>query len=181
MGKRIATDGLDHYVSNKDLLRELKYYNETGEITDELSIMIFKICDRFGSKHNWCGYTYKDDMVADAYIKVSQSIHKFNMTYKSDILFKCKECGQTTLQHLDNKKTCMNKDCDYVSYDNPFAYFTSIISNQFLKFHNNEVYEDEVKWKSLYMQNEAYKVANDGMELEMPPEVKQRIQKYSGK
>ena len=70
--KRVA------YVSNKDLLVELEKMKETGKISNELGTMIIKIATRFATKPNFSGYSYVNEMVADAIFTVILYIHNFN-------------------------------------------------------------------------------------------------------
>ena len=41
------------YCTNKDLMRELERYHETGEISEELGKMFLEIATRFTNRGNW--------------------------------------------------------------------------------------------------------------------------------
>ena len=54
------------YVKNKDLLVEMKKYRESGEISEELGRMYMLIASNLSNKSNFIGYTWREEMVADA-------------------------------------------------------------------------------------------------------------------
>lgn len=43
-----------------------------GRITEELGRMFLKLADRYGTRSNWRGYTYNDEMRAQAVLQLSQ-------------------------------------------------------------------------------------------------------------
>jgi len=48
-------------------------FNKThGRITEELGRMFLKLADRYGTRSNWRGYTYNDEMRAQAVLQLSQ-------------------------------------------------------------------------------------------------------------
>lgn len=75
-----------------------------GQITDELSRMFIKLCERYATRSNWRGYSYKDEMQGNALVQLCQFGLFFNEA-KSQ---------------------------------NPFAYFTAILSNSFTGVLNTE-------------------------------------------
>lgn len=74
-----------NYVNNKSLRGELIKHYETGKISDELHFMILKMCERIGTKPNFCNYTYIKDMISDAYLKCINVINngKFDIQRKN--------------------------------------------------------------------------------------------------
>jgi len=75
-----------------------------GKTTDELAKMYMKLCDRYGTRSNWRGYTYNDEMRGAALIQLIQVGLKFNE----------------------------------LKSDNPFAYYTAIVTNSFTRVLLNE-------------------------------------------
>jgi hypothetical protein len=48
------------------------FNKEHGAMTNSLARMFMKLCERFGSKGNWRGYTYNDEMRSQALLQLSQ-------------------------------------------------------------------------------------------------------------
>lgn len=49
-----------------------------GQITDTLAYMIIKLCDRYGSRSNWRGYTYAEEMKGQAILQLSAMVLQFD-------------------------------------------------------------------------------------------------------
>ena len=48
------------------------FNKDHGAMTNSLARMFMKLCERFGSKGNWRGYTYNDEMRSQALLQLSQ-------------------------------------------------------------------------------------------------------------
>ncbi len=49
------------------------YFSNThGKITEKLAKMYMKLCERYGTRSNWRGYTYNDEMQSQALMQLSQ-------------------------------------------------------------------------------------------------------------
>lgn len=104
----------EFYVKSSDLIAEIKKYQQSkledsnmrnvpyeegkGEISEELGIMIMKICTRFSLQPRFFGYTYRDEMVADAITRcLTNGVDKINpdhpkcnpFAYFTTIAFNC--------------------------------------------------------------------------------------------
>jgi hypothetical protein len=75
-----------------------------GKTTIELAKMYMKLCERYGTRSNWRGYTYNDEMRGAALMQLIQVGLKFNE----------------------------------LKSDNPFAYYTAIVTNSFTRVLLNE-------------------------------------------
>ena len=81
------------------------FFNDThGKMTNELGRMFIKLCERYGGRYNWRGYTYNDEMQQQALVQLSQ----------------------VGLQFDESKS------------QNPFAYYTAIITASFTRVLNIE-------------------------------------------
>ena len=78
------------YVGKRELMAELQLYNDTvdpehpellGEASEELGIMLIKIASRYASKPNFYGYTFKDDMVGDAILRMLKNLGKIDLEH----------------------------------------------------------------------------------------------------
>jgi hypothetical protein len=88
----------------KGTLEDGEFFQTHGNTTDELAKMYMKLCDRYGTRSNWRGYTYNDEMRGAALMQLIQVGLKFNE----------------------------------LKSDNPFAYYTAIVTNSFTRVLLNE-------------------------------------------
>tara|TARA_R100000278_G_scaffold87906_2_gene67116 strand:+ start:119 stop:610 length:492 start_codon:yes stop_codon:yes gene_type:complete len=75
------TDKEKHYVNSKEFLEELSQYYKTDKVTDTLAEMITKIANGLSYAPNFINYSYKDEMVGDAILKMFSALKnkKFNL------------------------------------------------------------------------------------------------------
>jgi len=110
-----------HYVNNRDFYECLVKYkknkeiNQNAKIPNYIGVCVLQICNRLSTKPNFSGYTFKDEMVADAIENCISAINGFNP-----------EKSQ-----------------------NPFAYFTQIAWNAFLRRIHSEKKEVYIKHKNM--------------------------------
>lgn len=109
-----------NYINNKKLYQcMIEHTEKTKEnkdhiISDYIGECILLICDNLSRKPNFYGYTYKEDMVADAISDCVAAVNNF----------------------------------DYTKTDNPFAYFTQIAWNAFLRRIHKEKKQTYIKHKN---------------------------------
>ena len=48
------------------------FSGDHGKITNSLAMMFMKLCERYGTRANWRGYTYNDEMQSQALMQLSQ-------------------------------------------------------------------------------------------------------------
>jgi DNA-directed RNA polymerase specialized sigma subunit len=130
-----------NYINNKTLYGAMIHYkNEVQSAVDNnknkpqvpryIGESIILICNNLAKKPNFSGYTYKEDMIADAMIDCIAAVDNFNPD-----------------------KT-----------NNPFAYFTQIAWNAFIRRIHKEKKQTYIKHKNfenLYLMDELYSGEND--------------------
>lgn len=88
----------------KDGLANGHFSDTHGKMTPQLARALILLTDRIGSKGNFRGYTYLEDMKGSALMQLSQVGLQFNE----------------------------------LKSDNPFAFYTRVIQNSFIRVLNNE-------------------------------------------
>ena len=61
--------GKSHWVGG---MNNGYFKNTQGKITEKLAKMYMKLCERYGTRSNWRGYTYNDEMQSQALMQLSQ-------------------------------------------------------------------------------------------------------------
>ena len=74
MGKR------KKYTTNDEILGEFHIFHKTGVITEKLFFIFYNMCIGIGNKPCFINYSFKEDMVSEAYVKCINVIPKFDMT-----------------------------------------------------------------------------------------------------
>ena len=49
-----------------------QFCKDHGQITRSLALMFMKLCERYGTRSNWRGYTYNDEMRSQALVQLTQ-------------------------------------------------------------------------------------------------------------
>tara|TARA_Y100000310_G_C20457660_1_gene703813 strand:+ start:245 stop:778 length:534 start_codon:yes stop_codon:yes gene_type:complete len=76
----------EHYVNAKVFYEQIKTYYETDIIPDELAESINKIAKGLSFAPNFINYSYKDEMIGDAILKMFSAIRnkKFDVSTKNN-------------------------------------------------------------------------------------------------
>lgn len=64
-----------YYVNNSKFLKQLRYFYETNIFTEELGKSITAIANKLINSGKFIEYTYKDEMVSDAILKMVKAIN----------------------------------------------------------------------------------------------------------
>tara|TARA_Y100001972_G_C7597925_1_gene299619 strand:+ start:146 stop:1051 length:906 start_codon:yes stop_codon:yes gene_type:complete len=72
--------GKSHWVGGMD---NGHFSVDHGKMTNQLALMYMKLCERYGTRANWRGYTYNDEMQSQALMQLSQIGLQFDES-KSD-------------------------------------------------------------------------------------------------
>ena len=78
-GKLICV-GKSHWVGG---MSNGHFSVDHGKMTNQLAMMYMKLCERYGTRANWRGYTYNDEMQSQALMQLSQIGLQFDES-KSD-------------------------------------------------------------------------------------------------
>lgn len=106
----------DYYVTNKQMIVEIKKYQDSKCISNELGKMILSIATNFANKSNFAGYTWKEDMIGEAVYTCVRYIHNFDVK---------KEGREGNI--------------------NPFGYFTKIIYHSFINYIKKQKKHSDIK------------------------------------
>lgn len=83
--KKSSSSKTDHYVSSKEFVEEIKLYYKTNVISNNLAESLTKIANGLSYAPNFINYTYKDEMVGDAVVKMFSALK--NKKFKIDTGF----------------------------------------------------------------------------------------------
>ena len=72
--------GKSHWVGG---MANGQFSIDHGKMTNQLAMMYMKLCERYGTRANWRGYTYNDEMQSQALMQLSQIGLQFDES-KSD-------------------------------------------------------------------------------------------------
>ena len=78
-GKPVCV-GKSHWVGG---MSNGHFSADHGKMTNQLAMMYMKLCERYGTRANWRGYTYNDEMQSQALMQLSQIGLQFDES-KSD-------------------------------------------------------------------------------------------------
>ena len=105
--KSTSTKG--HYVTNAVLLPEVIRAKELGYVTTELIRMIQMIAERYSRKHNFVGYSFREDMVSAAVANLCNTALKFDLERgKNPFAFYTTAIHNSFLQYMSEEKKQRN-------------------------------------------------------------------------
>lgn len=74
----ITQGGTTIYLTNKELLAEVKRSKKKGEMSDMLARMLQLLCSRYAKKGNFVNYSYNEDMQAYAMMMLVRTWNSFD-------------------------------------------------------------------------------------------------------
>ena len=96
-----------------------------GKMTNTLAMMYMKLCERYGTRSNWRGYTYNDEMQSQALMQLSQIGLQFDES-KSDNPFAYYTAAITNsftrILNIEKKNQAIRDDL--LEYNNMMPSFT---------------------------------------------------------
>jgi hypothetical protein len=73
--KKIRPRDKVHYVNSREFEEEIRVYYNTGKISEKLGESLTKIANGLSYAPNFINYSYKDDMIGDAIVKMFSALH----------------------------------------------------------------------------------------------------------
>lgn len=83
--KKLKAKEKVHYVNGKEFEEEIRNYYNSGHITQKLGESLTKIANGLSYAPNFINYSYKDDMIGDAIVKMFSALR--NKKFKLDTGF----------------------------------------------------------------------------------------------
>ena len=75
--RKKSTDAKKHYVNSREFFEQIKEYYKTDIIPDVLATSLLKIATGLGFAPNFINYSWKDEMIGDAVLKMFSALkHK---------------------------------------------------------------------------------------------------------
>lgn len=97
------------YLSNRELLAEVKKAKKKGEMSNELARMLQMLCSRYAKKGNFVNYTYNEDMQAYAMMMLVRTWNSFNPEKSSNPFAFFTQCIKNSfIQYLNQEKRQRN-------------------------------------------------------------------------
>ncbi len=74
----------EYYISPKEFKESLKRFYDTDILTDDLAENVKKIAYGLSYNSNFINYTYKDDMIGDALIKMYSALSRKKYSFDTE-------------------------------------------------------------------------------------------------
>lgn len=74
----------DYYISPKEFKESLKKFYDSDVLTDDLAENVKKIAYGLSYNSNFINYTYKDDMIGDALIKMYSALSRKKYSFDTE-------------------------------------------------------------------------------------------------
>ena len=120
-GKLVCV-GKSHWVGG---MNNGHFSVDHGKMTNQLAMMYMKLCERYGTRANWRGYTYNDEMQSQALMQLSQIGLQFDES-KSDNPFAYYTAAITNsftrILNIEKKNQAIRDDL--LEYNNMMPSFT---------------------------------------------------------
>jgi hypothetical protein len=83
--KKVKAKDKVHYVNSREFEEEIRAYYKSGHVTQKLGESLTKIAHGLSYAPNFINYSYKDDMIGDAVVKMFSALR--NQKFKLDTGF----------------------------------------------------------------------------------------------
>lgn len=101
----ITVAGKVIYLSNKELLAEIKRAKVLGEMTNALALMLQLLCSKYAKKGNFINYSYNEDMQSYAMMMLVRTWNSFNPEKSNNPFAFFTQCIKNSfIQYLNQEK-----------------------------------------------------------------------------
>lgn len=101
----ITQGGRTIYLSNKELLAEVKLSKEKGRMSDMLARMLQLLCSKYAKKGNFVNYSYNEDMQAYAMMMLVRTWNSFDPEKSNNPFAFFTQCiKHSFIQYLNQEK-----------------------------------------------------------------------------
>lgn len=98
-----------NYLSNKNILEQLRLSNENNQATDELCRMFIRLAHRLSSKGNFVSYSFREEMESEGVLHMFSAWHKFDVEKSQNpFAFFTQVCKNAFIQVLNKEKKHRN-------------------------------------------------------------------------
>jgi len=129
----------EHYVDPKEFAKQIVHYYETEHICDDLGLAIYNIATRMAYRPRFINYTYKEEMIGDAILKMMLALKNRNFDPKKGNAFSY--FSKITWHAFFNRIKCEKKSKEIVdSYQDEV--YNTLINTGHVEQHINHDYDN---------------------------------------
>lgn len=101
----VTVAGKTTYLSNKELLAEVKRSKAAGQMSNTLAVMLQLLCSRYAKKGNFINYSYNTDMQAYAMMMLVRTWNSFDPEKSNNPFAFFTQCIKNSfIQYLNQEK-----------------------------------------------------------------------------
>ena len=160
---------MSHYISNKEFTQAIVEYiqkceseeaagREAPQIPDDIARQFIALANKLGSRYNFSGYTFRDEMVSNAIFACCAKIRKFNILVGSNAFaYFTNVCWRAMVDVINDEeemsyikaKSFYSVDSDELLQENDMSDFGEHAGStgEFIPFFDVDEYEQKLKAK----------------------------------
>lgn len=101
----VTVNGKLTYLSNKELLAEVKRSKEAGQMSNTLAMMLQLLCSKYAKKGNFINYSYNEDMQGYAMMMLVRTWNSFDPSKSNNPFAFFTQCIKNSfIQYLNQEK-----------------------------------------------------------------------------
>jgi len=128
-----------YYINPKELRAELQKYKDEDIISEELGAMILKIAQRYASKPNFSGYSYREEFIGTAVLRMIEQLNKIDLEHPkcNPFAYLTQICHFKFIEKINKEKKYQTMKTRLKDH-----YYDEFESNESIKNTNNKDLED---------------------------------------